>query len=197
MQLRPLTPLLVTCALYQPQQTATTDLPALLRQGGYVIVMRHASSPRETPQKATANPDNINLERQLDEAGRSSAIAMGKAIRELKIPIGEVFSSPTYRAMETVRLAQLPDPHPQPELGDGGQSMQGANDAQATWLRDRVARASAGTNIVVVTHLPNITRAFPDWGTVGDGEAVVLKPDGKGSATVIGRIKIEDWPRLR
>ena len=27
-----------------------------LRQGGYVIVMRHASSPREAPDKQTANP---------------------------------------------------------------------------------------------------------------------------------------------
>jgi phosphohistidine phosphatase SixA len=192
-----LTFLLLACAILSQAQQTAPDLVAALRSGGQVIVMRHASSPREAPDKATANPDNIKLERQLDEAGRSSAVAMGKAIRALKIPIGEVFTSPTYRAMETVRLAQLPDPHPQPELGDGGQSMQAANDAQAKWLRDRVSRASAGTNIVVVTHMPNITRAFPEWGTVADGEAVVLKPDGKGSATVVGRIKIEDWSRLR
>jgi phosphohistidine phosphatase SixA len=180
----------------QAPQTTTTDLVGALRNGGCVIVMRHASSPRETPDKATANPDNVKLERQLDEAGRASAIAMGKAIRDLKIPIGEVFASPTYRAMETVRLAQLPNPHPQAELGDGGQSMQAASDAQATWLRDRVSRSRAGTNILVVTHMPNLTRAFPEWGAVADGETIVLKPDGKGSATVVGRIKIEEWPRL-
>lgn len=197
MELKYLTLLLLACAtLSQAPQTTTSDLVGALRTGGYVIVMRHASSPREAPDKATANPDNIKLERQLDETGRSSVIAMGKAIRELKIPIGDVFSSPTYRAMETVRLAQLPNPHPQAELGDGGQSMQAANDAQATWLRDRVSRARAGTNILVVTHMPNLTRAFPEWGAVADGEAIVLKPDGKGSATVVGRIKIEEWPRL-
>jgi phosphohistidine phosphatase SixA len=122
---------------------------------------------------------------------------MGKAIRDLKIPIGEVFTSPTYRAMETVRQAQFSNPHPQSELGDGGQSMQAADDAQAAWLKDRVSHASAGTNIVIVTHMPNLSRAFPEWGAVADGEAVVVKPDGKGSATIVGRIKIEDWPRLR
>lgn len=197
MELKYLTLLLLACAtLSQAPQTTTSDLVGALRTGGYVIVMRHASSPREAPDKATANPDNIKLERQLDETGRSSVIAMGKAIGKLKIPIGDVFSSPTYRAMETVRLAQLPNPHPQAELGDGGQSMQAANDAQATWLRDRVSRARAGTNILVVTHMPNLTRAFPEWGAVADGEAIVLKPDGKGSATVVGRIKIEEWPRL-
>jgi phosphohistidine phosphatase SixA len=193
-----LTPLLLACAgLSQAQQIATTDLVDALRKGGYVIVMRHASSPREAPDKASANPDNVKLERQLDEAGRASATAMGKAIRDLKIPIGEVFTSPTYRAMETVRLAQLPNPHAQPELGDGGQSMQAANDTQAAWLKDRVSRASAGANVVIVTHMPNISRAFSEWGAVADGEAVVLKPDGKGSATIVGRIKIDEWARLR
>jgi phosphohistidine phosphatase SixA len=196
MQPRHLT-LLILATLSPPQQTATTDLVPLLRSGGYVIVMRHASSPRETPDAATAHPGNVKLERQLDETGRSSAIAMGRAIRELKIPIGEVFSSPTYRAMETVRLAQLPNPSPQPELGDGGQSMQAANDAQAAWLKQRVTHATAATNIVIVTHMPNLSRAFPEWGAVADGEAVVLKPDGKGRAMVVGRIKMEDWPRLR
>jgi phosphohistidine phosphatase SixA len=189
--------LLMVAALAQAPQSAAPDLVAALRSGGHVIVMRHASSPRETPDKAAANPDNIKLERQLDEFGRSSAIAMGNAIRELQIPIGEVFSSPTYRAMETVRLAQLPNPHPQPELGDGGQSMQAANDAQAAWLKDRASHATAGTNVVIVTHMPNLSRAFPEWGAVADGEAIVLKPDGKGNATVVGRIKIEDWPQLR
>jgi len=188
--------LLIVAALSQAP-SAAADLVAALRSGGCVIVMRHASSPREAPDKAVANPDNSKLERQLDETGRSSAIAMGKAIRELNIPIGEVFSSPTYRAMETVRLAQLPNPHPQPELGDGGQSMQAPNDAQTAWLKDRASHATAGTNVVIVTHMPNLSRAFPEWGAVADGEAIVLKPDGKGNATVLGGIKIEDWPRLR
>ncbi len=189
--------LLVAYATWpQAPQTTITDLLAALRNGGCVIVMRHASSPREAPDKASANPDNVKLERQLDEAGRSSASAMGKAIRDLQIPIGEVFTSPTYRAIETVRLAQFPNLHAQSELGDGGQSMQAANDTQAAWLRDRVLRATAGTNTVIVTHMPNLARAFPEWGAMADGEAVVVRPDGKGSATIVGRIKIDEWPRL-
>jgi hypothetical protein len=51
-----------------------------LRSGGYVIVMRHASSPREAPDKQTENPDNVKVERQLDESGRASATAMGNTI---------------------------------------------------------------------------------------------------------------------
>jgi hypothetical protein len=32
-----------------------------LRQGGYVIVMRHTSSPRDAPSKPAANADNVKL----------------------------------------------------------------------------------------------------------------------------------------
>jgi phosphohistidine phosphatase SixA len=179
-------------------QPASADaLVASLKQGGYVLVMRHASSPREMPDKRTANPDNIKFERQLDEAGRTGSVAMGKALRDLKIPVGEVLSSPTYRALETVRLAQLPNPQPYVELGDGGQSMQSVTDAQGAWLRARATRLPKGTNGIMVTHMPNISRAFPDWGTVADGEVVVVGPDGNGGAKPVGRIKIEDWPGPR
>jgi phosphohistidine phosphatase SixA len=179
-------------------QTLSGDaLVKALRQGGYVLVMRHASSPRQAPDKQTANPDNVNLERQLDEAGRATATAMGKAVRDLKIPIGEVFTSPTYRALETVRFAQLQNPKPTPELGDGGQSMQVAAEAQAAWLQKKVTQFPTGANVLLVTHMPNIARAFPNVASgVADGESLVFGPDGKGGAVVVGRITIEEWPRL-
>src|SRR5687767_4338530 len=70
-----------------------------LKKGGHVIVLRHASSPRDVPDERTANADNVARERQLDEAGRAGATAMGKALRELAIPVGRVVSSPTYCAV--------------------------------------------------------------------------------------------------
>jgi phosphohistidine phosphatase SixA len=197
--------LLIAAATLAVVVVATTDaqtqspdaLAASLKQGGYVIVMRHASSPREAPDAKTANKDNTKLERQLDDTGRTTAAAMGKALRDLKIPIGDVLTSPTYRALETVRLAQLPSLKAQEELGDGGQSMQAVAEAQATWLRERIKQMPKGTNTLLITHMPNIARAFPDWGAVADGEAVVVGPDGKGGVGPLGRIKIEEWPRLK
>jgi len=180
------------------QGLSTNQLVAALRQGGYVLVMRHASSPREAPNKDTANADNTKLERQLDEAGRTGATGMGIALRDLKIPVGEVFTSPTYRALETVKFAQLTNATPVVDLGDGGQSMQGITEAQAMWLRAKVTQAPIRGNTILVTHMPNLARAFPEWGsTVSDGETVVLRPDGKGGVTLAGRIKIEEWARLR
>jgi len=179
------------------QARAEDALISQLRQGGFVLVMRHASSPRERPTKENADPDNTTLERQLDEAGRRGATTMGVALRALHIPIGTVWTSPTYRARETVRLAGLPTPSAVDELGDGGQSMKGVTDVQAEWLRAKASEAPTSGNALLVTHLPNLSRAFPDWGsTVADGEVVVLRPDGRGGSAVVGRIPIERWGEL-
>lgn len=175
--------------------------PALIRalqHGGYVIVMRHASSPSQAPTPQTADPENASRERQLDQAGRASAVAMGQALRNLKIPIGEVYTSPTYRARETAQLAKLPNPIVVPELGDGGRSMQSITEDQAEWLRKKAAQLPPGVETIIVTQFPNISRAFPQWSSgLADGAALVLGPDGKGGTALAGRINIEEWPHFR
>jgi phosphohistidine phosphatase SixA len=158
--------------------------------------MRHASSPRTIPTKEEAASGNDKLERQLDAAGRSTASAMGKAIQTLKIPINETLSSPTFRALETARLAGLPNPKPHDELGDGGQSMSNTTQTQAAWLQSRVKQAPARGNTIIVTHSPNLASAFPEISNVADGETLVFHPDGKGAAPLVARIKIEEWPQL-
>jgi phosphohistidine phosphatase SixA len=179
------------------QGPSDAQLIEALRGGGLVIVMRHASSPREQPDAATANADNTSRERQLDRTGKDTATAMGAALRALKIAVGAVLTSPTYRARETVKYIGLSNPTAVPELGDGGQSMAGASEAQAAWLRSRAAtRPAAGTNTLIVTHSPNLSSAFPAWGAVADGESVVVRPNGT-SFEMVGRIPIERWPLLK
>lgn len=175
------------------------NLVSALRSGGYVILMRHASSPRSPPAPADANPDNAGHERQLDQEGRTSAKAMGAALSSLRIPVGLVLSSPTYRALETARLAQLSSPKTDPELGDGGHSMQAdPSGRRGVWLRDKVAMAPPhGVNTIIITHLPNISEAFPEQAKgLEDGEALIFQPDHRGGATLVGRVSIGDWPRL-
>lgn len=177
---------------------AGKELIAALRSGGYVILMRHASSPRSLPDAGQADVENVNHERQLDEAGRASARAMGEALRSLHIPIGDVLSSPTYRALQTIKLAQLGPPATFQELGDGGQSMQAdKTGARANWLK---AKSSAPPrpreNTLIVTHYPNIIEAYPEANGLADGEALVLHPDGRGGSSIVARVKIEEWATL-
>ena len=181
------------------QTLSGAALVAALRQGGYVLVMRHASSPRTPPDAAAADADNPKAERQLDEAGRASARAMGAALKTLRIPVGEVLSSPTYRALQTIRLAQLPQPRTFAELGEGADGMQAdAEGKRSAWLKSKAAEAPArGTDTVIVTHFPNVVGAFGrEIAPVADGEALVFHPDGKGGANLVARIKMEDWLAL-
>jgi phosphohistidine phosphatase SixA len=191
--------LLAALGTAHSQALSGKALVAALRTGGYVLVMRHASSPRTPPAPAQADADNVERERQLDDQGRASARAMGEATRRLHIPIGQVLSSPTYRALETIRLARLGQPKTYAQLGDGGQSMQAdPTGTRAAWLRAKVTESpTPGTNTIIVTHFPNVNEAFAKDATgLADGEALVFRPNVHGGAALIGRIKIEDWPQL-
>jgi hypothetical protein len=54
----------------------------------------------------------------------------------------------------------------------------------------------AGTNVIVVTHKPNILDAFgKDWFEVKEGEATIFKPDGNGYKAV-ARVPADDWAKL-
>ena len=170
-----------------------------LRHGGYVLVMRHASSPANPPDKQHADPQNLTLERQLDDKGRTTAQAMGRAFKALRIPLGEIFSSPTYRARETIRLANFGAPQPVAALGDQGRSMaQIQGNGPAEWLKAKVAQKPAGgANTILVTHMPNIAAAFPDDSKdLQDGETLIFQPQSAGPARMIARVPIEDWDKL-
>jgi hypothetical protein len=185
-----------------PLQAAELSGAALvhaLQRGGYVIVMRHASAPDQPPSAREADPQNPARERQLDADGRTSAQAMGVAMRQLHIPVGAILSSPTYRARETVRIAALGTPRIFTELGDAGHSMQASAVAGwAGWLRGKVGEMpERGSDTLIVTQAPNIEKAFDgDAKGLKAGGALIYQPQDNGAAKLIGRIAIGEWPGL-
>jgi hypothetical protein len=55
----------------------------------------------------------------------------------------------------------------------------------------------AGTNVILVSHKPNIVDAFgKDWFDVREGEASIFRPDGKGGYTLVARLQAAEWTRL-
>lgn len=177
----------------EAQPLTGRNLLQALRSGGYVIVMRHASSPPAPP--------GTRGDRRLDAKGRRDATAMGVAIRVLGIPIGEIWTSPTYRARETVRLLALPaTPRSAPELGDIAPVMRGANHEAnlrwSRWLRDQAEKLPRGeTNVLIVTQSPNISAAFGEaGGQLAEGEALIFHP--RAGKTPVARLRIEDWTKL-
>lgn len=181
---------------------AELDWVAALQRGGLVLVLRHAKSPGQPPSAEQADPENATHERQLDETGKAAARAMGDALRRLHIPIGQVRSSPTYRAHETLRLAGIAPVVDAPELAENDDSMKKeVSAARVAWLRAQAATSpKAGTDSLLVTHRPNLMAAFAaelgSGGPPSDGEALVFRPDGHGGTALVARVKMEDWPRL-
>ena len=55
-----------------------------LQKGGYVIVMRHANSPREVPDKKTANPDNTETGAPVGRRGPHDCDGHGQSSAQLE-----------------------------------------------------------------------------------------------------------------
>lgn len=176
-----------------------STLLSALQHGGCVILMRHASSPDAPPSAGAAAPGNANLERQLDADGIADARAMGAALKRLSIRIGEVMSSPTFRARETISAVGLGSPRVIDRLGDAGHSMsQPAIPGWSTWLRHTVGqRPVTGSNVLIVTQMPNISDAYGRIASgLKAGGALIFQPDGHGNAQLLGSMQITDWPQL-
>jgi len=55
----------------------------------------------------------------------------------------------------------------------------------------------AGSNVIVVTHRPNILDAFgKDWFDMREGEASIFAPDGTGGYKLIARVQADEWNKL-
>ena len=187
----------VPCAS-QPAQTEPDWLQAL-RQGGHVIVFRHGATYADQADTDPLNPKNVAQQRQLNDSGRTVAKSVGESWRKLKIPVGEVYTSQFQRAVDTGALLGFGDVKPTADVTEGGLVVTpNENNRRTQALRALVAKVPPpGTNVVIVSHKPNIMDAFgKDWFDLREGEASVFKPDGNGGANPVVRVRADEWSKL-
>jgi len=173
-------------------------IPAL-RAGGHVIVLRHGATRDDQVDAKPFDPSDIVHQRQLSDQGRATAKAMGEALHRLNVLVSEVLSSQYNRAVETGTLLGFGKVSTADALTEGGTTTMGQGNAtQGAALRKLAAAPpAAGTNVILITHKPNILGAFgKEWSDVSEGEASVFKPDGKGGFALVGRVKAADWAKL-
>ena len=169
-----------------------------LRGGGHVIVFRHGATYADQADTDPLNITNVAKQRQLNDQGRALARDIGEAMRKLQIPVGQVITSQFYRAVETGTLLGFGAVTSSADISEGGQVVSpNENNRRTAAMRKLAATVPpAGTNVVLVSHKPNIMDAFgKDWFDVSEGEASVFKPDGSGYR-VIARVKAADWAKL-
>lgn len=173
------------------------ELVPELRKGGYILFIRH---PQTNPDQADTDPlnlDNVRAQRQLSDAGRAQARALGEAFGELGIPIEKVISSKFYRAQEAAKLLGVGEVTTSTDVTEGGLVVSPReNQRRAAALRKILSRAPAeGKNLVIVSHRPNLQDAAgKELGDLGEGEVVVFRPLGEGKFRVVARVaKPETW----
>jgi len=172
---------------------------AALRAGGNVIVLRHGATFADQADSNPLDPKDTAHQRQLNDAGKAAAKATGDALRAMKVPVGQVTTSQFQRAVDTGTLLGFGAVTSTADISEGGLVVSpNENNRRAAALKKLAATPpAAGTNVILVTHKPNILDAFgKDWFDVREGEASIFKPDGKGGFTLVGRVQAADWAKL-
>jgi len=166
-----------------------------LKHGGYVIVFRHAPTNRDQSDSDPLNYSDITRQRRLSAAGVELATKVGYALRELGVPVGEIYTSKYDRAIETGKLIGGHAVTTTLDVTEGGLvATPIENDRRAAALKALVGTMPAeGTNTIIVTHKPNLIDAFgPDWVSSKDAEATVFKPAGSGTV-LVARLQAQEW----
>ena len=167
-----------------PSARADEALWAALRSGTHVAMMRHALAP------GTGDPGNFVLDdcstqRNLDDAGRRQAAAIGARFRANGVEQPRMYSSQWCRCLETAELLKLGEVTPLPALNSFFRNRE-KGPSQTADIKEFLLRINDGGPIVLVTHQVNITaltNVFP-----ASGEIVVVKVAPDGSVDVAGEI---------
>jgi len=166
-------------------------LVAKLRQGGYVLYLRHASTDFSQNDARMTSYEDCSTQRNLTDKGRAEARELHTHIQRLKIPIGAIYASPFCRTMETARLA-FGEPKPTNEVR-GGPSRPD-DPARYDPLRKLLAiPPAAGRNNVISSH-GNPYFAIFGAPYLAEGELAVVDPS---TVKIVGRIRLTDWPALK
>ena len=157
----------------------------LLKEGGQVAVIRHASTVPGFGDPPGFRVDDCTTQRNLSEAGREEARRIGAAFLDRGVPVEKVLSSRWCRCLDTARLA-FGTAEPWAAL-DSFFDDRSREPEQTRQVRELIGERPLSGNLVLVTHQVNITALtaiFP-----GQGEMVILTPLGDGKFRVAGRLR--------
>lgn len=169
------------CGLAQAQ-SAPSGFWNWLRQGGCVVLMRHAQTEPGVGDPPGFTLGRCDTQRNLSVEGRAQAGRVGEAFRREDIAIASVRSSAWCRCTDTARLA-FGRYAVWPAINSFFQG-QGNGDAQTREVLTTVSGLRAPVNWVLVTHQVNITALTGE--SLAMGELFVTRPD----AAAPGRLKL-------
>lgn len=153
---------------------------------GTVLLMRHATAPG-TGDPADMRLGDCSTQRNLSDAGRDEARAIGTRLRAAGISVAQVLASEWCRTTETALLMDLGPvtafPAANSFFGDRSTA-----DAQTEAVLAHLASLPRQDRVLIVTHQVNITALTGI--TPRSGEIIVTRRDGQG-LVVLGRLPPE------
>lgn len=164
-----------------------------LRAGSVGIFVRHAATNWNQNDIDRENLQNCDTQRNLSDTGRLQALTLGDAFARLKLPVGEVLSSPYCRCVDTAMLAFERSRH-HPHLRALAKTKEDERQKRVKWLKDQFATTQAGRITVWVAHQYNL-QAAAGW-TVNEGETAVIEPQAGGGFKVLATLTPEQWQAL-
>ena len=170
------------------------ELVSALRGGGFVMYMRHAATDPQPDDDDPVDFSDCGTQRNLSNAGRRDARAIGRAVDALEIPIGTVLASPFCRTLDTARLA-FGKATRTPAL----EYLETARTDAEVAARTRSLRRLLSdpprrrTNTVLVAHVVNLTEAAKV--NLSEGETGVFLPNAGGFA-LVARVTPQEWEDL-
>ena len=180
-----------TLAQATPDPLAGPALLAALRAGGHTLYFRHTATDfGQSDERYVAG--DCTTQRNLTDAGRADARAIGAAVRRLGLPVGEVLASPYCRTMETAMLMfgrATPSP-----AARGGPAQ--APPERYAELRELLATPPRPGTLRVIASHGNPFRAITDAAYLSEGEAAVVAPRGPAGFAVVARVRNEGWDAL-
>ena len=147
------------------------DAWAALVKGAHVVLIRHGNAP---PGYGGDPPgfkiDDCKTQRNLDDAGREQARALGEAFRKHGVRVDRIVSSPVCRCMETGQLMAVGSVETSwallPDMGSSASRVVALEEMVSSWR-------GPGT-LVLVTH--GLTVGRLTGFTLEQAETLVLRP---------------------
>ena len=169
------------------------SLLAALKAGGLVLYFRHASTDFGQSDEQMTGYEDCARQRNLTDAGRAEARAIGAAIKRLELPVGEVLASPFCRTMETAQLIFGRATQTPAVRGGPASGVPAERYAELRQLLSTAPRG--GTDLAIVSH-GNPFRAVTSEPYLAEGEAAVIRPLGKNGFRIVARIAKDGWDSL-
>ena len=187
---------LTQAAPFSPTPATLEDLAAI-REGGYVLFIRHGPTDSSQPDHVPIDLNDCGTQRPLSAEGRGIMQRVAERFHQAGIPYNEVYSSPLCRAYQTAAIifgedgyrieqnlmyvAALTTPEKQPIIARTHELLS--------------TPVAAGSNRILVAHGPNMVEVM-DYFPV-EGTLVIIRPRADGSTfDYVASIEPEHWSTL-